>query len=71
MTMTNDEADVLEAEARRQKALIAVDMLALNSRFADDLTHVHTNGLMQEHRSWRRPPDPTAAENPGAASIRH
>jgi ketosteroid isomerase-like protein len=46
--MTDVETEVLEAEARRQKALLAVDMHELDALFADDITHIHTNGLLQD-----------------------
>jgi ketosteroid isomerase-like protein len=39
---------VLEAEALRQQALIDVDMATLDALFAEDLTHVHTTGLLHD-----------------------
>ena len=39
------KTSVLEAEHLRQKALVALDMAALDKLFADDLTHIHSTGL--------------------------
>lgn len=48
MTIIDDASEVLETEAARQAALIAVDMAKLDLLFADDLIHVHTTGLVQD-----------------------
>lgn len=37
---------ILEAERRRQSALVAVDLAALNELFGEDLIHVHSTGLV-------------------------
>ncbi len=39
---------VLEAERRRQAALVAVDLAELDRLFADDLTHVHSTGMVHD-----------------------
>ena len=46
--MADDHRAVLEAEERRRAALVAVDIPALDALFADDLVHVHSNGLVHD-----------------------
>jgi|SRR5579859_1455440 len=47
--MEGDERGViLQAERRRQAALVAVDLAELDRLFADDLTHVHSTGLVHD-----------------------
>jgi ketosteroid isomerase-like protein len=43
---TAAKSAVLEAERRRQQALVAVDIAALDDLFADDLVHIHSTGLV-------------------------
>ncbi|MBC2384648.1 nuclear transport factor 2 family protein [Pseudomonas sp. WS 5106] len=40
------ELDILALERRRQQALVAVDLEALDALFDDDLVHVHSTGLV-------------------------
>ncbi|MBA8991140.1 nuclear transport factor 2 family protein [Curtobacterium pusillum] len=53
--------ELLAAERRRQEALIAVDLDALDELFDDSLVHIHAPGLVQdkqqllEHTATRRP----------------
>ena len=55
-----ERADLLDVERRRQAALIAVDLDALDDLFEDSLLHVHAPGLVQdkaqllEHTATRR-----------------
>lgn len=37
---------ILQAEQRRQQALVAVDLAELDRLFAEDLIHVHSTGLV-------------------------
>jgi hypothetical protein len=47
--MQEDERGaVLEAERRRQAALVVVDLAELDTLFADDLTHIHSTGLVHD-----------------------
>ena len=47
--MQGDERGaVLEAERRRQAALVVVDLAELDTLFADDLTHIHNTGLVHD-----------------------
>ncbi len=47
--MQGDERGaVLEAERRRQAALVVVDLAELDRLFADDLTHIHSTGLVHD-----------------------
>ena len=41
------ENEVLDAEQSRRKALVADDMTAFALLIADDVTHVHTTGIVQ------------------------
>ena len=43
-----DETQVRQLEARRQAALVALDMEALADMFAEDIVHVHTNGMVHD-----------------------
>jgi uncharacterized protein (TIGR02246 family) len=43
-----DEMEVRQLEARRQAALVALDMEALADMFAEDMIHVHTNGMVHD-----------------------
>jgi len=43
-----DEMEVRQLEARRQTALVALDMEALADMFAEDIVHVHTNGMVHD-----------------------
>ena len=43
-----DEMEVRQLEARRQAALVALDMEALADMFAEDIVHVHTNGMVHD-----------------------
>ena len=48
---SNDDAElILAAELRRQQAVVAVDMPALDALFADDLVHVHSTGLVHNKK---------------------
>ena len=38
----------LDLERRRQAALVAVDLKALDAMFADDLVHIHSVGLVHD-----------------------
>jgi ketosteroid isomerase-like protein len=40
------KAQILEAEQLRQTAVVAIDLVALDQLFADDLVHVHSTGLV-------------------------
>jgi len=42
------EGEVLAAERSRRDALVADDMDALSLLIADDVTHVHTTGIVQD-----------------------
>ena len=46
--MLRAEAEVRDLETRRQAALVALDMDALADMFADDIVHVHTNGMVHD-----------------------
>jgi len=54
-------AEILDVEARRQAALIAVDLDALAELFDDSLVHIHAAGIrhtkemLLEHTDARRP----------------
>ncbi|WP_460775837.1 YybH family protein [Microbacterium sp. GXF7504] len=54
-------AAILEVEARRQAALVAVDLEALAEVFEDSLVHIHAAGIrhtkemLLEHTDTRRP----------------
>ena len=41
------ETEVLETQARRFRAMIGVDLEALESILSDDLTYTHTSGRME------------------------
>lgn len=43
-----DEMEVRQLEAWRQAALVALDMEALADMFAEDMIHVHTNGMVHD-----------------------
>jgi hypothetical protein len=45
-TLTDIQEEILALERRRHAALIGGDIKALEALFADDLTHVHTSGVM-------------------------
>jgi len=55
-----EAAELLDVERRRQEALIAVDLEALDALFDDTLVHIHAPGLVQgkaqllEHTATRR-----------------
>lgn len=42
----DDIADILETEEARQHALVTKDLAALEWLLADDLTHVHSSGMV-------------------------
>lgn len=44
--------DVLEAEAKRRKAIMAVDEAALNAIFADDYIYVHSSGRVEDKQAY-------------------
>jgi ketosteroid isomerase-like protein len=46
MSEADDWKAILEAERRRQHALVAVDLAELDRLFAEDLIHVHSTGLV-------------------------
>lgn len=48
LLLADDHALILDAESRRQAALIAVDMMALDRLFADDLVHVHGSAVVHD-----------------------
>lgn len=48
MTKHQDCKAILDLERRRQEALVAVDLAALDAMFCDDLVHVHSTGLVQD-----------------------
>lgn len=43
-----DIADILETEEARQHALVTKDLAALEWLLADDLTHVHSSGMVHD-----------------------
>lgn len=45
---TEVRAACLDLERRRQSALVAVDLQALERMFADDLVHIHSVGLVHD-----------------------
>jgi hypothetical protein len=45
---------IVDLEKRRQSALIAVDLDALDAMFADDLVHVHSTGLVHDKTALLR-----------------
>ncbi|CAG9271625.1 nuclear transport factor 2 family protein [Paraburkholderia unamae] len=49
-----DRAAILALEQRRQAALVAVDLDALDELFADDLVHVHSTGLVHDKAALLR-----------------
>lgn len=49
--MADDRKQILDAERRRQEALVAVDIEALDALFADDLVHVHSVGLVHDKKA--------------------
>lgn len=63
-TSAEIERAILDAEDRRQAALVAVDLPTLGELFAEDLIHIHSNGLVhdkaqllhhvEQRRSFRR-----------------
>ena len=54
--MAEDDAkkSIIEAEQRRQAALVAVDLSALDKLFADDLMHIHSTGLVHNKAELMR-----------------
>jgi len=46
-----DQQLILDAEARRQSALIEVDLDELDRLFAADLVHIHSNGMTHNKTS--------------------
>ena len=44
--------DVLEAEAARRQAIMAVDEAALNKIFADDYVYVHASGRVESKDAY-------------------
>jgi hypothetical protein len=46
MNDANESKAILEAEQRRQRALVAVDLAELDRLFADDIIHIHSTGLV-------------------------
>lgn len=49
MTAIEDARDeVLDVEDRRQNAVISADLAELDALLADDLTHVHSSGLVHD-----------------------
>lgn len=49
-----DSQAIFDLEKRRQSALIAVDLDALDAMFADDLVHVHSTGLVHDKTALLR-----------------
>ncbi|MEQ6332677.1 nuclear transport factor 2 family protein [Sphingobium sp. MK2] len=47
-TATGIEAEILRLEQERIRALVAVDLPALNAMMADDLVHIHSTGLVHD-----------------------
>jgi ketosteroid isomerase-like protein len=45
---SGDESAILALEAERIRALVAVDIPALHTLMADDLVHVHSNGMIHD-----------------------
>jgi ketosteroid isomerase-like protein len=57
MTQESEEAEsaiaaVLELERRRQEAVAAGDMAALDAIMADDLVHVHANAMVHDKGAY-------------------
>ena len=48
MIHSDERGAVLEAERRRQVALVAVDLAELDSLFDHDLTHIHSTGMVHD-----------------------
>lgn len=48
MTRHHECQAILDLERRRQEALVAVDLAALDAMFGDDLVHVHSTGLVHD-----------------------
>ena len=46
MQVVDERVQILNAERRRQLALVNVDLVALDDLFAEDLVHVHSTGLV-------------------------
>jgi ketosteroid isomerase-like protein len=51
-TAAEVEREVLEADAARVKALVENDVDALEALLADDLTYVHSNGMLDSKASY-------------------
>jgi uncharacterized protein (TIGR02246 family) len=51
-TAADVEREVREADAGRVKALLANDLAALELLLADDLTYVHSNGMLDTKASY-------------------
>jgi ketosteroid isomerase-like protein len=51
-TAADIEREVLEADAGRVKALIDNDLAALEQLLGDDLTYVHSNGMLDTKESY-------------------
>ena len=50
----NGQEAILALETRRQAALIAVDLDALDAMFDEDLVHVHSTGLVHDKAALLR-----------------
>ena len=51
-TATEIEREVLAADKQRVKALLSNDIAALEDLLADDLTYVHSNGMLDTKASY-------------------
>jgi hypothetical protein len=47
MTPLKDEEEIRESEARRFRAMVQGDIIALDQIFSDDLSYAHAGGLTQ------------------------
>ena len=54
MTAGDEKALILEAERRRQSAVVEIDLATLDDLFAEDLIHVHSTGLVHRKRELLR-----------------
>jgi ketosteroid isomerase-like protein len=54
MTGQHECQAILDLERRRQEALVAVDLAALDAMFCDDLVHVHSTGLVHDKTALLR-----------------
>ncbi|WP_321961352.1 nuclear transport factor 2 family protein [Paraburkholderia sp. J7] len=53
-TRQHDREAILDLERRRQAALVAIDLAALDAMFCADLVHVHSTGLVHDKTALLR-----------------